>query len=79
MKLELDPSVQSKLEEIAGGSNLSIEQACQLILRQFTRVYGGRIYVGAQKGGGLMYVVQWPFLTGFEKKTAEELQQMGVK
>lgn len=79
MKLELDHSVQSKLEEIAGESNLSVEQACQLILRQFTKVEGGRVYVGAQRGGGLMYVVQWPFLTGFEKKTAEELQQMGVK
>lgn len=78
MKLELDPNVQRKLEEIARESNLSVEQACQLILAQFVRVDGGRVYVGAEKGGGLMFVVQWPFLTGFERKTPDELKQMGV-
>lgn len=78
MKLELEQSVQKKLEEIARESNLSVEQACETILSQFVKVDGGRIYVGAEKGGGLMFVVQWPFLTGFERKTAEELQKMGV-
>jgi len=78
MKLELEPSVQKKLEEIARESNLSVEQASELILLQFVKVDGGRIYVGAVKGGGLMFVVQWPFLTCFERKTAEELQKMGV-
>jgi len=79
MNLEFDPSVQKKLEEIAQECNLSVEHTCQLVLRQFAKVEGGRVYVGADKEGGLIFVVQWPFLTGLEKKTASELQAVGVK
>jgi len=79
MNVEFDTNVQRKLEEIAQECNLPVEQACQIILSQFAKVDGGRVYVGSEKDGSLMFVVQWPFLTGFEKKTPEELQKMAVK
>jgi len=80
MNLELSAQVMEKLTEIAKECNLPVERACEVILSEFARVRGGRIYVGVWKeGGGLMFAVQWPFLTGFVKLKDEELTGMGVK
>ena len=80
MNLELSGQVMEKLTEIAKECNLPVERACEIILSEFARVQGGRIYVGAWKeGAGLMFAVQWPFLTGFVKLKDEELTRMGVK
>jgi len=80
MNLELSGQVVEKLTEIAKECNLPLERACEIILSEFAKVQGGRIYVGAWKeGGGLMFAVQWPFLTGFVKLKHEELTRMGVK
>ncbi len=80
MNIDLTDQVMEKLTEIANESNLSVEKACEIILSEFARVQGGRIYVGSWKeGGGLMFAVQWPFLTGFVKLKDEELANVGVK
>jgi len=80
MNIQLKPEVQEKLSEIAQDSNLPLEKACEFILDQFARIEGGRIYVGTWKEeSGLMFLVQWPFLTGLLKISGEELAQMGVK
>ncbi len=80
MNLDLSAQVMEKLTEIAKECNLSVEKACEIILSEFARVQGGRIYVGAWKeGGGLMFAVQWPFLTGFIKLKDEELAKVEVK
>jgi len=80
MNLELSGQVMEKLAEIAKECNLPLERACEIILSEFAGVQGGRIYVGAWKeGGGLIFAVQWPFLTGFLKLKDEDLTRMGVK
>ncbi len=80
MDIQLKPEVQEKLSGIARDSNLTLEKACEFILDQFARIEGGRIYVGTWKeGSGLMFLVQWPFLTGLLKISGEELVKMGVK
>jgi len=80
MNLELSGQVVEKLTEIAKECNLSVEKACEIILSEFAKVQGGRIYVGAWKeGGGLMFAVQWPFLTGFVKLKDQDLTRIGVK
>ena len=80
LTLELKPEVKEKLSEIARECNLPLERACELILSEFARVVGGRIYTGRWcEAEGLMFVVQWPFLTGFVKVSGEELAKMGVK
>ena len=80
MKVELKPEVNQKLGAIAIGCNLPLEKACEIILSEFARVEGGRIYVGRWKeGGGLRFVVQWPFFTGIAKLKREELAKIGVK
>jgi len=80
MNLELSAQVMEKLAEIAKECNLPVQTACEIILSEFARVQGGRIYVGTWKeGGGFMFAVQWPFLTGFIKLKHEELTRMGSK
>jgi len=78
--LQLSPDTREKLAQIAKDCNLPLEKACEIILTQFAQVVGGRIYTGRwREAEGLMYVVQWPFLTGFVKVSGEELLKMGVK
>jgi len=80
MNLEIGAQVVEKLAEIAKECNLPVERACEIILSEFARVQGGRIYVGVWKeGGGLMFAVQWPFLTGFVKLKDRDLTRIGVK
>jgi len=80
MNIELKPEIQEKLSEIARDSNLPLEKACELILDQFAKVEGGRIYAGTWKeGNGLMFLVQWPFLTGLLKISGDELAKIGVR
>ena len=79
--IQLTPDAKTKLSEIARDCNLPLTNACEIILTQFAKVTGGRIYTGRwrQHEDGLMFAVQWPFLTGLAKHTAEELAKMGVK
>jgi len=78
--IELKPEVNEKLNEIARGCNLPLEKACEIILSEFAKIEGGRIYVGRWKeGDGLRFVVQWPFFTGIAKLKGEELAKIGVK
>jgi len=78
--IELKPEVKEKLNEIARESNLPLEKACEIILSEFAKIEGGRIYVGRWKeGDGLRFVVQWPFFTGITKMRGEELAKIGVK
>jgi len=80
MNIELKHEIQEKLSEIAKDSNLPLEKACEFILDQFARVEGGRIYVGTwREGNGLMFLIQWPFLTGLLKISGDELSKMGVR
>ena len=80
MNIELKSEVNEKLSEIARECNLPLEKACEIILSEFAKVEGGRIYVGRWKeGGGLRFVVQWPFFTGIAKLKGEELTEIGVK
>lgn len=80
MNLDLGAQVMEKLTEIAKECNLPVERACEIVLSEFARAQGGRIYVGTWKeGGGFIFAVQWPFLTGFVKLKDEELARMGVK
>lgn len=79
--LQLTPETKAKLVEIARDCNLPITNVCEVILTQFAQVTGGRIYTGRwrEKEGGLMFAVQWPFLTGLAKIAPEELAKMEVK
>jgi hypothetical protein len=79
--IQLTPEAKAKLSEIAKDCNLPLPSACEIILTQFAQVTGGRIYTGRwrEHEGGLMFAVQWPFLTGLAKRTTEELAKMGVK
>jgi hypothetical protein len=80
MNIELKPEVNEKLSEIARECNLPLEKACEIILSEFAKVEGGRIYVGRwKKREGLRFVVQWPFFTGIAKLKGEELVKIGVK
>jgi len=80
MNIELKPEVNEKLSEIAKECNLPLEKVCEIILSEFARVEGGRIYVGRWKEGeGLRFVVQWPFFTGIAKLQGEELAKIGIK
>jgi len=80
MNLDLSAQVMEKLTEIAKECDLPVEKACEIILSEFAKVQGGRIFVGTWKeGGGLMFVVQWPFLTGFVKLKNEELTRIEAK
>lgn len=77
MKIELKPEVREKLQEIAKDCNLPVEKACEIILSEFVTVKGGRIYTGRwREGDGLMFVVQWPFLTGLVKVKGEDLAKI---
>jgi hypothetical protein len=70
----LNPDIKNKLNEIAKECDLPLEKACELILSEFARVIGGRIYTGRwRETNGLMCVIQWPFLAGFVKISGEEL------
>jgi len=76
MKLELRPEVMEKLQGIAKDCNLPVEKACEIILSEFVKVEGGRIYTGRwREGDGLMFVVQWPFLSGLVKVKGEDLAE----
>ncbi|MFQ6000001.1 MAG: hypothetical protein ACE5J6_04410 [Candidatus Bathyarchaeia archaeon] len=80
INIELRPEVNEKLNDIARECGLPLEKACEIILSAFAKVEGGRIYVGRWKeGGGLRFVVQWPFFTGIAKVGGEELAKIGVK
>ncbi|MEM2102028.1 MAG: hypothetical protein QXM22_00770 [Candidatus Bathyarchaeia archaeon] len=81
INLQLTLDTRTKLAEIAKDCNLSIEKTCEIILTQFAQVVGGRVYVGRWREveGGLMFVVQWPFLSGLAKISGEELAKMGAK
>jgi len=80
VNVELKPEIQEKLSEIARDSNLPLDKACEFILDQFARIEGGRIYVGTWKeGNGLMFLVQWPFLTGLLKISGDDFAKIGVR
>lgn len=77
MKLELKPEITEKLQGIAKDCNLPVEKVCEIILSEFVTVEGGRIYTGRwREGDGLMFVVQWPFLTGLVKIKGEDLAKI---
>jgi len=77
MNIELPAEVKAKLTEIARDCNLPNERVCEIILSQFALVEGGRVYTGTwREGSGLMFMVQWPFLTGLVKVKGEELTKM---
>ena len=77
MNIELKPEIMEKLEGIAKDCNLPLEKACEIILSEFTTVEGGRIYTGRwREGNGIIFVVQWPFLTGLVKISGEDLAKV---
>lgn len=74
MKIELEKDVKQRMDEIARDCNLPVERACEIVLSQFASLEGGRIYTGTwREGQGLIFVVQWPFLTGLVKIRGEDL------
>jgi len=80
MNIELKPDVGQKLGEIARECSLSKEKVCEIILSEFVKVEGGRIFVGKWKeGSGLRFVIQWPFFTGIAKLKGEELAETEVE
>jgi len=77
MNIEPTPEIKEKLTEIARDCNLPTEKACEIILTEFARLEGGRIYTGTwREGNGLYFLVQWPFLTGIVKLRGEELAKL---
>jgi hypothetical protein len=77
MRVELKPEIIEKLKGIAKDCNLPVEKACEIILSEFVTVGGGRIYTGRwREGNGLIFVVQWPFLTGLVKIKGEDLAKV---
>jgi len=77
VKIELKREIMEKLQDIAKDCNLPVEKACEIILSEFVSVEGGGIYTGRwREGNGLMFVVQWPFLTGLVKIKGEDLAEI---
>lgn len=77
MNIELKQEVKEKLEGIARDCNLPVEKACEIVLSEFVKVEGGRVYTGKwREGNGIIFVVQWPFLTGLAKIRGEELAKL---
>ena len=77
MNIELKQEVEEKLEGIARDCNLPVEKACEIVLAEFVTVEGGRIYTGKwREGNGIIFVVQWPFLTGLAKIGGEDLAKL---
>jgi hypothetical protein len=77
MNIELKQEVKEKLEGIAKDCNLPVEKACEMVLSEFVTVEGGRIYTGKwREGNGIIFVVQWPFLTGLVKIRGEDLAKL---
>lgn len=77
MNIELKQEVKEKLEGIAKDCNLPVEKACEIVLSEFVTVEGGRIYTGKwREGSGIIFVVQWPFLTGLAKIRDEDLAKL---
>ena len=80
VNIGLSPEIKEKLSEMARDCNLPLEKSCEIVLSEFARLEGGRIYVGRwTEGDGLRFVVQWPFLTGLVKLRGEDLSKMGVR
>ncbi len=80
VNIALSPEIKEKLSEMARDCNLPLEKSCEIVLSEFARLEGGRIYVGRwTEGDGLRFVVQWPFLTGLVKLRGEDLSKMGVR
>lgn len=73
MEITLPKEIARGLNEKARDANISPESAAILILGEFIRVYGSRIYAGTWRRGnvadnqGMRYVVDWPFQPGFVK------------
>ena len=77
MNLELKREIMEKLEDIAEDCNLPVEKTCEIVLSEFVTVEGGRVYTGRwREGNGIMFVVQWPFLTGLVRIKGEDLTRM---
>lgn len=73
MNLELSQEIWKGLEEKAKDVNISVESAIRLILGEYIRVHGSRIYAGTWRRGdrgnkkGMRYVIDWPFQPGLVK------------
>ena len=79
MDVKLEGEFLEKFKVIADEAELSVEVAAAIILEQFVKQPGGRIYVGRWKRGtvddkkGFRFAVQWPFKSGFTKKKGDEI------
>jgi hypothetical protein len=75
MEIPVAEDAHKKLDELAHDAELPVEFLCKLVLEEFARNTGGRVYVGSWESGnkGRRFVVQWPFITGFQKVRGEDL------
>jgi hypothetical protein len=85
MKLNLPDEIHKGLEEKAKEANISPEAAATLILSEYIRVFGSRIYVGTWRRGdkgeqkGMRYVVDWPFQPGLVKVPGDQSIDQGKR
>jgi hypothetical protein len=84
IELEIPSEVENKLREIAEESGLSENSAAEVILTNFLRGTGGRIYVGSYARGnvgdrkGFRFVVQWPFQPGYNPRNGDQYEPGSV-
>ena len=80
IELELPPDVEEKMKEIAEESGLTANSAAEVILTNYLRGDGGRLYVGSYSRGtvgdrkGYRFVVQWPFQPGYDPRNGDQIE-----
>ncbi|MHA1247930.1 MAG: hypothetical protein ACTSPE_11430 [Candidatus Thorarchaeota archaeon] len=71
MEVNFEGEIMSKIQELADEAGVKPEGLIEIVMREFARNTGGRVYVGRWSKGevdgvkGMRYVVQWPFRPGF--------------
>jgi hypothetical protein len=83
MKINLAKEIQQGLAQKAQDANISVEAAATLILSEYVRIFGSRIYVGTWRSGnkagkkGMRYVIDWPFQPGLVKIPGDQSIDLG--
>ena len=77
MELNFDGEIMAKLTELADEAGLKPEGLIEIVIGEFCKNTGGRVYTGRWSKGevdgvkGMRYVVQWPFRPGFLEATGD--------
>ncbi len=77
MEVSFNEETMKKLYELADEAGVRPEGLVEIVIHEFCRNTGGRVYTGRWSKGevdgvkGMRYVVQWPFRPGFLEATGD--------